>query len=246
MQRTREQRLFLYILIFYWLGIFVATHIPIPLWVEKMDISDKTMHFVAYMTLAFLLWFGTSFEKKADWRRLRPWLLTGIVLVYGFADELLQRFVNRSADLNDFAADVLGTATAMFFVTVLSSRHAAMIPLAVCPVFIPALAKANLIPQNSIFEVGAYLTVFAAITIIWIIYLSAVWGLKLKQVKTLPIFLLPPAGTVLIVKLYAVLTNKPFGIRAILVAGGAMILTLIIGLFYVERVKRVANKNHLP
>jgi hypothetical protein len=246
MQRTREQRLFLYILIFYWLGIFAATHIPVPFWAGKMGVSDKTMHFAAYMALAFLLWFGTSFEKKADWRKLRPWLLTAIVLFYSVADEFLQRFVNRSADLEDFAANVLGAATAMFFVTVLPGRHAVMIPVTVYPVFIPAFVRANLIPQNSIFEAGAYLAGFAAVTIIWIIYLSAVWGVKLKRVRSLPIFLLPPMGTVLIVKLSAVLTNKPFGTRAILVALSATILTLIIGLFYVERIKRVADKNHLP
>ncbi|MDD5134286.1 MAG: VanZ family protein [Phycisphaerae bacterium] len=246
MQRIRAQKLFLYILVFYWLSLLVATHIPVPIWVGKMEVSDKAMHFVAYMVLAFLMWFGTSFEKKADWRTLRPWLLTTIILVYGIADEFLQQFVNRSATLEDFTADVLGAAAAMFFVTVLPSRHAVMIPVTVCPVFIPSLVMSNLIPQNSIFEAGAYLAGFAAVTIIWIIYLSAVWGLKLKQVRLLPIFLLPPMGSILIVKLNAVLTNKPFGTPAILAAGGAVILTLIMGLFYVEHIKRVADENHLP
>src|SRR3989338_3257724 len=80
MRLSREQKLFSVLLALYWLGIFAATHIPVPGWTRKMGMSDKTMHFAAYMTLSFLLWFSTSFDRKADWRKLRPWLISAIVL----------------------------------------------------------------------------------------------------------------------------------------------------------------------
>jgi hypothetical protein len=229
MKTTRKQKTFTIILIFYWLGIFTATHIPIPGWTRRMGVSDKTMHFVAYMTLALLLWFGTSFEKKADWRKLRAWLLSAIVLFYGAADELLQHFMKRSADIKDFAANVLGLATAMAMVTVLPARHAVMILVTVCPIFLPAIVRSQLIPQNSIFEIAAYIGGFVIITAAWIKYLSSVFGLNFKNNKLLPVFFVPPAGTVIIVKFYASLTDKPFGITAILASFVSIMLTLLIG-----------------
>jgi hypothetical protein len=228
MKTTREQKFFITILIFYWLGIFAATHIPIPDWIRKMGVSDKTMHFVAYMTLALLLWFGTSFEKKADWKKLRPWLLSVIVLLYGAADELLQHFMKRSTDIKDFAANVLGIAVAMAIVTVLPACHAVMILVTVCPLFVPAIVRSQLIIQGSIPEAVAYMAGFAGVTAAWIKYLSSVVGLNFRKNKLLPVFFAPPAGTVIIVKLYAQLTDKPLGTTAFLSAFVSIMLTLFI------------------
>ena len=235
MKTSKEQTFFTFILIFYWLGIFVTTHIPIPGWAGEMGVSDKTMHFVAYMTLALLLWFSTSFEKKADWKKLRPWLLSAIVLLYGLVDELLQHFTRRSVDPRDFAANALGIAIAMAIVTVIPACHAAMILITVCPFFLPALVKSQLIPQGSILEVGAYLAGFACITIAWIEYLSLVVGLNFRQFKYLPVFFAPPAGTVIILIIYAKLTDKPFGTTAFLSIFVSIILTLFIRLLTAKK-----------
>jgi len=229
MKMTREKKFFIAVLIFYWLGIFIATHIPIPGWTGKMGVSDKTMHFVAYMTLALLLWLGTSFEQKADWKKLRAWLLSAIVLLYGVADELLQHFTKRSVDIRDFAANVLGIAVAMAIVTVLPARHAAMILVTICPLFLPAIVKSQLITGGSILEVAAYIAGFAGVTAIWIKYLSSVVGLDFRKNNFLPVFFAPPAGTVIIIKLYASITDKPFGIMEIVTAFVSVILTLFIG-----------------
>lgn len=228
MKPTREQKFFTFILIFYWLGIFVATHIPVPGWTGKMGISDKTMHFAAYMTLALLLWFSTSFEKKADWKKLRPWLLSAIVLIYGLVDELLQHFIRRSADPEDFAANTLGLATAMVLVTVLPACHAAMILITVCPFFLPALVKSQLLKPDSILEATVYLAGFAGVTFAWIKYLSSIFYVNSRRAKFLPVFFAPPAATVAAVKLYAGLTDKPLDATALLSAFVSITLTLFI------------------
>ena len=229
MKATREQRFFTFVLIFYWLSIFAATHISIPVWTREMGVSDKTMHFVAYMTLALLLWFSTSFEKKADWKKLRPWLLSAVVLLYGLVDELLQHFTKRSVDPRDFAANAIGLAVAMAMVTALPGRHTVMVLTIICPLFLPGLVRAQLIMQGSILEAGAYLAGFACVTIAWIEYLSSVVGLNFRQLKYLPVFFAPPAGTVIILRFYAEITSKPFGATAILSAFAAIILTLFVG-----------------
>ncbi len=226
MKITREKKFFITVLIFYWLGIFIATHIPIPGWTRKMGISDKTMHFVAYMILALLLWLAASFEQKADWKKLRTWLLSGIVLLYGVADELLQHFSKRSVDIRDLMANMLGIAAAMVIATVLPARYAVMILVTGCPLFLPAVVRSQLIIQGSILEAGIYLAGFTVITIAWIKYLSLVNLPNLRPIRLLPLFSAGPIVTLGIVKLYAILTDKPLGMTAALSAFAAIVLTV--------------------
>jgi VanZ family protein len=229
MKKSKEQKFFTIILIFYWVCIFISTHIPVPNWTRQMGVSDKTMHFAAYMTLTLMLWFGTSFEKKADWRKFLPWLLLIIVLLYGAADELSQQYLRgRSTDIIDFGANALGATAAMAIVTVLPARHAVMILLTTCPLFAPAIVKSHLITADSIYEAAAYMTGMAIITASWIKYLSSIFNLNLGKIKCLLMLFAPPAATVVLIKLYASLTDKPFGITAILVAFASIILTLFI------------------
>lgn len=226
MKSNKEQKFFTFLLVFYWLGIFVATHIPIPGWTRKMGVSDKIMHFVAYLILTSLLWFSTSFKQKANWKKLYPWLVSIAILLYGAVDELLQHFVKRSIDAADFAANAFGLATAMLIITFLPSRHAVMILVTICPFFIPAIVRSHLISPNSLLEGFAYLAGFAIVTAAWHKYLSSVCNLNLRQAKYIPLFFAGPAGTVGILKIYAILTNKPFGIKAVLIALGSIILIL--------------------
>ncbi|MBU1259564.1 MAG: VanZ family protein [Planctomycetes bacterium] len=229
MNLSKERKFFTIVLIFYWVGIFFATHIPVPGWTRKMGVSDKTMHFAAYLVLMLLLWLSVSFEKKADWKKIRPWLLMGIVAVYGLFDEVSQYFIEgRSADLYDLLGNFLGAAIAMILVTIMAGRHTAMIPFVICPMFLPGLVRSKLIAQSSIIETAVYAAAFAIITIAWAQYLSSVHKLNLKQLKHIPAFFAGLAGTIAIVKIYAVFTNKPMGKTAILSAFAAIILTLII------------------
>ena len=226
MKLSKERKLFTIVLVFYWLGIFVATHIPVPGWTRKMGMSDKTMHFAAYLILTLLLWFSINFEQKANWKKLWPWLLSVIILLYGFADELLQHFTKRSIDFADFVANALGLAAAMAVITLLPGRHAIMILATVCPFFLPAIVRSQLITQNSPLEGLSYLAGFAIVTIAWAKYLSWVHNLNFRQLKYMPLFFAGPAGTVVILKLYAGFTDKPFGTTALLIALGSIILTL--------------------
>ncbi|MFA6186648.1 MAG: VanZ family protein [Phycisphaerae bacterium] len=232
---SREQKLFGVMLAIYWVGIFVATHIPVPRWAGNMGMSDKTMHFSAYMLFGFLLWFAVSFDQKADWRQFRPWLILAIVLLYGAADEFLQRFVaGRSADIIDFAADIGGIAAAMLTVTFLAGRRAIIVPVMVCSVLIPGLVRSGLIAQGTIFEFAVYFVCFAAV--------SLVFGLTLKNEF---VGLLATAADIAFLKIYAAITDKVMGQTAILSALIATAITFGV-LFYVERVKRVADENKLP
>ncbi len=226
---SKERKLLPIVLIFYWVAIFFATHIPVPDWTRKMGVSDKIMHFAAYLVLMLLLWLSVNFEKKADWKKIQTWLLMGIAAFYAVLDEVTQYFIEgRSADLHDVIANLLGVGTAMIAVTILTGRHTAMIPFAICPIFLPGLVRSKLIPQGTIIEASIYAAVFAIITIAWIRYISSVYKFDIKQTRYTPIFLGGPAVILAVVKIYTVFTGKPMEKTIIISTFTFVVLTLII------------------
>jgi VanZ family protein len=95
------------ILAVYWLGIFVATHLPgsslPPLG------SDKAYHLMAFFGLSVLLNWVMS--QKIDNHSTRILVVMSITVGYAIFDEWSQQFVpNRSPDVSDAIADACGAA----------------------------------------------------------------------------------------------------------------------------------------
>ncbi len=224
----KEQKIFTFILIVYLTALFISTHIPVPDWARQMEMSDKIMHFAGYMVLSLLFWLSISYEAKALWTRFRPWLLSVILILYGIVDEISQPFMNRSTDIGDFAANLVGIASGMLLVSFLPACHIIMAIITLCSLFAPSIVKSNLIPEGSIYEFACYAAGFAIITSAWIIYLSSIFYLNMRKIKSLPIFFSPPAITVLIIKFCAQAADKPFGKTAILGSFVSIILTILI------------------
>ena len=68
---------------------------------------DKAVHFMFFGTMAFLLWMAAA----RRWP-LAIWLTIAFI---GAADETLQAFTpGRTCDINDWLADAIGAATALF------------------------------------------------------------------------------------------------------------------------------------
>jgi VanZ family protein len=230
MQMNREQKFFSVMLAIYWAGIAAATHIPVPDWTRNMSMSDKTMHVAAYMLLGFLLWFAVGFGEKANWRKTKPWLVLAALLVYGIADEISQQFVRgRSADAIDFVYDMVGIAAAMLTVSLMPSRLTIIVPAIVCPFLIPGLVRSGLIAQGTFLESAIYFACFATV--------SLIIGLTLKNKF---IGLIITAADLLFLKMYAVLTDKVLGQAEMLISIAAIVIMFVV-LFYLGRVKRVAN-----
>ena len=74
---------------------------------------DKCVHFGFFAILIFLWRFLFSSDKKFTW------LLLLLALCYGFGVEVIQHYFvsNRSFDLLDVAADMLGAAAGLVFWT---------------------------------------------------------------------------------------------------------------------------------
>lgn len=97
-------------------GVLTLTHIPRAAMPEFLDahMLDKLEHVLAYGLIAFL--FLLSLPEGS---RLATFVigLVGLAII-GAVDEITQPFVNRTASVGDYAADVTGIllACAIFLV----------------------------------------------------------------------------------------------------------------------------------
>ena len=94
----------------YWVFIFVITHTP-PSNLPRVQVSDKTAHFVSYALLSAGLFVSLSLTGLRASRAAIVVLL--IAMGYGAFDEWSQRFVQRSPELDDWLADVGGALIAV-------------------------------------------------------------------------------------------------------------------------------------
>jgi len=164
---SQPKRLALILLGLYWPGFFILAHIPIPMAVRRAGMSDKTLHVLAYMLLAFLLGTAVSPDRRLSWRRLRSWLVLVGVLGYGVVDELVQARVGRTADLHDYLADVVGCFIAMGVLTLLPFWPGFAVVIAGTIFALSNLTTANPAASfpvvNAVFHVLAY----GLFTVVW-------------------------------------------------------------------------------
>ena len=110
MALSLQRKITTIVLAFYWPVLFVFAHIPIPQVVRAADVSDKSLHFLGYLVLVYLLWFAVRGDEKVNWRNVGPWWILAIMALYGVLDEWTQNYVaGRTCDVQDFLADVVGT-----------------------------------------------------------------------------------------------------------------------------------------
>lgn len=100
----------------YWTAAFVVTHLPPFLPKDEDDGPDplvgpdKVVHFVGFAILAWLLVRVLPERWPLAWRNAAT---VGICAAYGVFDELTQPPFGRTADANDFLADMLGVAAGL-------------------------------------------------------------------------------------------------------------------------------------
>jgi len=168
---TRRRKLAIISLAIYWLTLFVLTHIRMPKEVQKAGVSDKTLHFLAYATLVFLLWIALNPERKVRWRKPTVWWVLLTVATYGIIEELLQGYVGRSCEMADLVADLAGAFTGCVILTFFSFWPAAVIIVAAIIFGLTNIAReklADIVPvANAMFHLFSY----AVFTLIWIGYM---------------------------------------------------------------------------
>jgi VanZ family protein len=231
---SRQQKIAACVLVLYWPVLFILTHIPIPRVVQEANVSDKSLHFLAYLVLTFLIWSIVSGNRKVNWRRAAPWLVLFVLIVYGILDEWLQGYVaGRSRDVHDFYMDLAGALTSLIISSFLMFWPAGLVITATFIFGVTNVTRANLanlLPvTNDVFNLLAY----AILTVLWIQCMHFFTAIKAPKIKWLLLALAGPTAFLIIVKSYSVIVGKNLVFSEIIIAFGA-IATVVIG-FYVRR-----------
>ncbi|NQT03756.1 MAG: VanZ family protein [Planctomycetes bacterium] len=218
MALSRRQKVTIISLVFYWPAFFILAHIPVPSLVRQAGVSDKGLHFLAYLTLVFLLWFAISGDKKVNWRRAGVWWILFVVIGYGVIDELLQGVVGRNCDLRDMAANLAGTLAGLVLFSVFTFWPAALLVVGTVIFGITNISRANLaelVPVTySVFHLFAY----AIFTMLWIQYLHLYLSLKPPKSQWLVSALAGPTVLLLTVKLFSIVLGKVLGLQEVFIS----------------------------
>ncbi len=108
-RQTGKSRLALVILCVYWVGIFIASHIPKPYVPKGWDVSGMRLHAGAYFVLALLVFVNAGLFRRVYLTSKKTWLLVGVIAAYAGLDEFLQNFIpGRDGSAVDWAIDMAG------------------------------------------------------------------------------------------------------------------------------------------
>ena len=230
-----RKKLTLFLLLFYWVVIFILAHIPIPELVYKARVSDKTIHFLAYLILVFLFWFASNPGRKVNWWKASVWWVFLITAVYAVIDELLQGYVGRNCDAVDFAADLVGAFAGLILFSFFTFWPAFLIVTGVTIFLLANLAKANLAELVPVTNFAFHLFAYALFSLVWIQIMSERIHLKSQKLKWLIVALALPIGLLLIVKLSSILLGRNVGLPDIVISVAAIAsvvgVTFLTGLF---------------
>ena len=188
---SRRQKLTIILLLVYWPGIFIIAHIPIPEVVYKAQVSDKILHFLAYLALTFLLWFAISPTEKVNWRKATGWFILIAVVWYGVIDELLQGWVGRSCDGRDLLADFAGVLAGLILFSFLSFWPGLLVVTAIVIFGLTNLARANLADLVPVMNAMFHFFAYGFFTAVWIKYIHSFLPIKTSLAKRLITVLVP-------------------------------------------------------
>ena len=222
MTLTLRKKLTLFLLLPYWVAIFILAHIPIPKLVYKAQVSDKAIHFLAYLILAFLFWFAMNPGRKVNWRKASVWFVFLITAGYAVIDELLQGYVGRSCDAMDFAADLIGAFTGLILFSFFTFWPSFLIVTGVTIFLLTNLAKANLAELVPVTNFAFHLFAYALFSLLWIQIMSQYIHLKSHKLKWLIVALALPIALLLFVKLSSIILGRNVGLLDIVISAAAI------------------------
>jgi len=216
-------------LVLYWPALFVLTHIPIPHVVQEADVSDKSLHFLAYLILTFLIWSAVYGDRKVKWSRAGPWFVLLTVCAFGILDEWLQGYVaGRSCDVKDFFMDLAGALTGLVLCSFLSFWPAGLLVVATLIFGVTNVTQANLTDLLPVTNVIFHFLAYAVLTAQWIRCVNLFSIIKASKAKGFLLGLAGPSGFLIIVELFSVITGKDFALYEIIISFGA-IAAIVIG-----------------
>ena len=231
MTLSNRQKITTVLLAIYWPALFISAHIPVPRVVLESDVSDKSLHFLAYLILVFLLWSTVGDGKKVNWRSACPWWVLLTMVTYGIVDEWLQSFVaGRSCSTWDFLTDLTGTLTGLGLFSVLAFWPAGLTVTAITILGFTNVSRTNLADTMPAASAAFVLFAYAILTAFWVQCLR-LFGprnhLRLNRVRWLTAALSTPLALVLTVRLFSVVLGKDLPVRDMILSTGAIVAVVV-------------------
>jgi hypothetical protein len=170
-------------LLMYWPALFAATHIPVPDFVGSAGMSDKKLHYLAYLVLVSLLWFVVSPHNKVNWKKAKVWVVLAVIVWYGAIDEWLQGFVHRSPDVADFKADLSGALTGLVILSIFSFWPGLLILFGSIIFIVTNLTTVHVVLGSEHINTAFNFLGYAIFTLIWIQNIHEYFGLRKMGIK---------------------------------------------------------------
>jgi hypothetical protein len=211
--------------------------------VRKAGVSDKSLHFMAYLVLIFLIWCAISPDKKVNWRKPAVWWVLLVTFCYGIVDELLQGVVvGRSCDIMDFFADLWGVLTGLILLTFLTFWPAFLVVAGIVIFALTNVARislSDLLPPAA--NLAFFLFAYGFFTMLWIQNISLFLPTKAPKLKWLIVASALPTGFLVVVKVISVVSGKVFRLQDVIVAAAGIaavvITTYLIEIFRCHRAR---------
>ena len=210
MKIPRRRKYVLLGLSVYWPALFILTHIPLPELAQRPGMSDKIMHFLAYLVLTFLWCSVISPREKVNWRGSLVWITMIVISFYGLVDEILQHYVGRIGDLGDFSANILGVLTALLILSFCEFWTSCLIVSGIFIFAVTSLSKIAELYTNIFINAAFQFTAYAVFTLIWLQYMSVyLSGITSRRLLWVVIGLILPLGLLTDVTLFSMIFGKP-------------------------------------
>jgi len=241
-----RQKLVIILLLVYWPSLFVLAHMPIPGLVREAGVSDKGLHFLAYLVLAFLFWSAINPHQKVNWRKPRVWWVLLLVSGYGLVDELLQKWVaGRTCDATDFVADLAGILAGLVVLSVFDFWTVCIVVTGSSIFILTNLTRvdpADLLPITS---TVFYMSAYAFFTVLWIRY-TQFWQKFETLGRWVVTALAGPMGLLLAAKLGSIVLSRHFGVQHVILSATAVAVvvgTILVVSLCKNRISKIKSQN---
>ncbi|MBN1973076.1 MAG: VanZ family protein [Sedimentisphaerales bacterium] len=206
----------------YWPALLVFAHIPVPESVRKANVSDKSLHFLAYLVLAFLLWFSVKPDEKVNWRKKTVWLILIALTIYGVVDEVVQSFIGRTCDAMDVASNFAGALLSLLLLTFISFNPGALIVAGIVIFAVANISKANLAEMFPlVYGIFNFFT-YVIFTVFWILNMNRFFMKKRASFQWLIFAMGVPLFFLLIVKISSLFLGREIEAQDIIVSADAI------------------------
>jgi len=250
MALSLQRKITVIVLALYWPALFIFAHIPIPEVVLEADVSDKSLHFLAYLILTFFLWFSIRGDQKVHWRKAAAWWILLLMVGYGVVDELLQGVVaGRNCDVRDFFVDVAGTLVGLILFSFVAFWPAALIVAGVFIFGMTNVSRANVAEMLPVTSAVFYLIVYAVFTMLWLKSLKYYWprlGSRRISIQWVMLALAAPVVLLLTVKLASVALDRTFILRDMLISGAGIGVVVAAASFIAARKIGRVSQSDIP